>query len=90
MINRNMRLFGMPYQFSELADPRYKGLSEKIGRSYVDKILTQAPAIYIVPGEPVFLPGVEDTDEVRMGIMSQLLNVQKGNLGNLFTGTTNS
>lgn len=90
MISRNMRLFGMPYQFSDTVDPRYAGVSDKIGRSYIDKILTQAPAIYIVPGEPVFLPGVDDNDEVRMGLMSQLLDVQKGNLGKIFSGTAHS
>ena len=87
-IKRNMRLFGMPYQFSETADPRYSGLNPIIGRSYIDKILTQAPAIYIVPGEPVFLPGIDDNDEVRMGLMAQLLDIQKGNLGSLFSGTS--
>lgn len=89
LINRNMRLFGMPYQFSDTADPRYPGVSDRIGRSYVDKILTQAPVVYIVPGEPVFLPGVDDNDDVRFGIMSQLHDMQKGNLGELIRGTTN-
>lgn len=87
MLQRNMRLFGMPYQFSETADPRYSGLSDKIGRSYVNKILTQAPVIYIVPGIPAFLPGVND-DDVRQGITAQLLDLMQGNLKNFFQGTS--
>lgn len=89
MVTRNMRLFGMPYQFTDTADPRYSGISEKIGRGYVNKILTQAPAIYIVPGTPVFLPGIDNEDEVKQGITSQLLGIMSGNLKDIFAGTTN-
>lgn len=89
MVTRNMRLFGMPYQFTDTADPRYSGISEKIGRGYVNKILTQAPAIYIVPGIPVFLPGIDNEDEVKQGITSQLLGIMSGNLKDIFSGTTN-
>lgn len=52
----SMRLFGIPYQFTDVVDPRYKGVSEVVGRRYVENICMNAPTCYIIPGKPVFLP----------------------------------
>lgn len=56
----NMRLFGLPYQFTSSVDPRYPGISSTVGRRYINNIIMDAPTVYIIPGKPVFLPGKSD------------------------------
>ena len=56
------RLPGTPFQFLESADYRPmidvdKGY-DNIGRGYIENILTEAPIVYFMPGEPTFLAGM--------------------------------
>ena len=39
MTNLSMNLFGIPYQFPEAVDPRYKILSESIGKKFCENIM---------------------------------------------------
>lgn len=55
--NLSMSLFGAPYQFPKIVDPRVKGISSKIGKNYLDKIMYEAPVCTIIPGIPSYLPG---------------------------------
>ena len=55
--NLTMSLFGAPYQFPKIVDPRVKGISSKIGKNYLDKIMYEAPICTIIPGIPSYLPG---------------------------------
>lgn len=54
--NLSMRLFGIPYQFSDIVDPRMKAVSPTIGRNFTEHILMEAPVCTIIPGNPSFLP----------------------------------
>lgn len=56
LINRNMRLFGLPYQFLSEVDPRVESVSTIIGRKFAENIILDAPVISIIPGQPKYLP----------------------------------
>lgn len=55
--NRNMHLFGMPYQFNKYVDPRYDYISSSVGYKFSENIISTAPVITIIPGNPKYLPG---------------------------------
>lgn len=55
-VQRNTRLFGLPYQFRAQVDPRIKDISTTLGRTYAENIILDAPTITIIPGKPHFLP----------------------------------
>ena len=59
-LNVTMQLFGLPYQFLPSVDQRMPGVSDKIGRKYVDNIIMDSSIVTIIPGEPRYLPGVTD------------------------------
>ena len=59
LIRRNMRIFGMPPQFTDSVDVRFDDISN-VGNQYLEHILLEAPILTIMPGEPYYLPGVED------------------------------
>jgi hypothetical protein len=50
----SMRLFGLPYQFTEYVDARYKEINKKIGSEFMNMFMTNAPIINILPGTPTF------------------------------------
>lgn len=58
-IDMSTRLFGMPHQFLESADPRL-GNGTKLGRVFSEYIALEAPKVYIKPGISEFLPGMSD------------------------------
>lgn len=60
MTKTNMRLFGLPYQFTSTIDPRISTVSTKVGRQYSEKILYNAPIVTIIPGKPKYLPNAKD------------------------------
>lgn len=68
----NMRLFGLPYQFTSSVDPRYSGISSVIGRRFINNIIMDAPTVYIIPGKPVFLPGKNDKDSATSAMISAM------------------
>lgn len=61
-VTTNMRLFGLPYQFTSTVDPRIRTTSEKVGYNYIEKILMTAPTVFIIPGKSVFLPNVKKSE----------------------------
>ena len=67
---RNMRLFGLPYQFTPLVDPRIKEVTGEIGRKYAENIMLDAPVITIIPGEPSFLPGTKKKQTITQNILN--------------------
>ena len=52
-----MRLFGIPYQFPPIVDPRVDGISTSVGKNFTENILLEAPVCTVIPGNPSFLPG---------------------------------
>lgn len=78
-IKKNMRLFGSPYQFTSQVDPRVENISEKIGRTYVENIVMNAPVATIVPGKPVYLPGSSN----KQGTGAALIQAANGNFEEL-------
>jgi len=70
-------IFGMPYQFDEISDPRpayndtFKTRSSVYGRKYLEKMVSKMPLLYITPGTPKFLPS-GNKDNI-MQIMTDML-----------------
>lgn len=62
-IDGSMRLFGMPHQFIESADPRI-GTKSNLGRCFAERIVMEAPIVAIKPGLPDFLPGRSKTEKM--------------------------
>lgn len=54
-MNNGIRLLGAPHQFMKQTDPRY-GNSE-LGRKFAQKMMFEAPLVYMKPGVSEFLPG---------------------------------
>ena len=77
-------IYGAPTQFLPLTDPRInivQGNSENsidvnditgIGRIYGEKILTQMPFLYIIPGVPEFMAGF--SKEQRKSILASMID----------------
>lgn len=77
-------IYGAPTQFLPLTDPRINivpGNSENsidvnditgIGRIYGEKILTQMPFLYIIPGVPEFMAGF--SKEQRKSILASMID----------------
>lgn len=66
MILENTRIFGSPFQFSNIADNRPFANDNDIsgyGRKYLENIVAESPIIYITPGVPNYMPGVSTTDK---------------------------
>lgn len=62
LLKRNMRLFGMPYQFLDTVDPRIEGVSNTVGYKFAEKIIRDAPIISIIPGRPKYMPSLKDNE----------------------------
>lgn len=52
----SMQLFGMPYQMTDIVDPRDGAINAAVGKNYLEKFLIEAPILTIIPGDPIFLP----------------------------------
>ena len=63
LLKRNMRLFGIPYQFTPSVDPRIPTISDTVGKKFAENIIMDAPVITIMPGKPKYLPGVSSSDK---------------------------
>lgn len=63
LIKRNMRIFGMPPQFTDSVDIRFDQVSS-VGNKYLENILLEAPIVTIIPGEPYYLPGQDDKQSI--------------------------
>ena len=71
MTNSLSGIFGIPYQFSDLVDPPIDNYN-RVGRKYMEKILSVMPVLFLTPGEPVFMDnyGQDAKDLVAKQIMS--------------------
>lgn len=65
LLQKNMRLFGVPYQFNEKADIRYDQVSTTIGKTYAENILMEAPIVTFIPGRPKYLAGMNRTEKLN-------------------------
>lgn len=94
LIKKKMRLFGMPYQFTDSVDPRIKSVSATVGKKYMDNILLEAPIVSIIPGKPKYLPGKGTDGKISttqallqsasdgFSTLSDYINKSKNNSGN--------
>lgn len=53
----NPNLFGLPYQFPDIVDPRIAEVSVDFGTNFAKNIVLNAPICTIIPGVPTYLPG---------------------------------
>lgn len=69
--NLSTRLFGLPYQFTPIVDPRVSQVSNTLGASYAEKIIADGAVCTIIPGKPKYLPNSNST--ARQSTTSGLL-----------------
>lgn len=73
-------IFGMPYQFMPIVDPRTvenDPLNFKaFGRKFQEKIVNRAPILYIQAGLPIFLRGY--SDEAKQSFVNTLMDATTG------------
>lgn len=72
-------VFGLPYQFLPNTDPRIKtGYSDNIvlGMEYADKIVSNIPILFLMPGRPSFMK--KFTDEERATTIKALVAAAGG------------
>lgn len=69
-LKRNMRLFGVPYQFTPSTDPRYSSVSNEVGFHFANNILIEAPIVTIIPGKPKYLSGDKDKDTTTTALIN--------------------
>lgn len=70
IISKNMRIFGLPYQFTDKVDPRFDDISSTVGRKYLRNILFAAPVVTIIPGLPSYLPSAKDKQSTSNFLLS--------------------
>ena len=72
----NMRLFGLPWQFSSYCDYRtyskHKDSRARVGRKFIENIMLEAPVITLMPGEPWYLPAAKDKYGMSQSIVAAL------------------
>jgi hypothetical protein len=85
-LNVGMQLFGLPYQFLSSADHRTAGVSNKVGRKFIDNIIMDSATVTIIPGEPRYLPGVKD----KTGWTNALLAASSGSFSEIKTALKNT
>lgn len=84
-VDGSMRLFGLPHQFIDITDPRI-GDNSNLGRCFSEKLVMEAPLIYLKPGAPDFLPTKSESE--KKDFMARLIDAVSGNkeMTNLFEG----
>lgn len=70
LIKRNMRLFGLPYQFLPEVDPRFDPVSKTVGRKFAENIILDAPVVSIIPGKPKYLAADKDKRTTTQALLS--------------------
>ena len=63
-ISSTRGIFGMPYQFSPLADIRMSG--NDFGVTYADRIVARMPLLLLTPGTPEFLKGRDAESKAKL------------------------
>lgn len=87
---RNMRLFGLPYQFRPEIDKRVTKVSKYLGRKFIENIVNEAPIVTILPGVPKYIPNAKNKDGTGRAIilaangafdpLKQVLNDESGTI----------
>lgn len=62
-LQRTPWLFGLPYGFTDTVDARINSINEYMGKTYIENIITQAPVVTIIPGKPLYLNNLKNTDK---------------------------
>ena len=75
------RVFGMPYQFNDLADIRYESVSGEVGRKYAEHYFYESPFFYVIPGKVNYLPG--SSKGTKQATSHALINAAGGDMGPL-------
>lgn len=81
-IEDSRTIFGMPYQFMPIVDPRKSQKGKEIsaftsfGRKFQERIVARAPILYMQAGLPIFMRGYSDEVKGKMleSLMSQIEN----------------
>ena len=86
ILNYNMRLFGVPHQFTEYCDYRTYSVSGRpkstlIGRKFIENIFLEAPVVSIIPGKPIYLPASKN----KKGMSHALLSAANNNVSSLLS-----
>ena len=77
----SMNLFGIPYQFPPSVDPRIKNISKTIGKNYIEKIVSEAPVLTLIPGGPKYLSS--EDENTRKNVTNALLEASGGSMDSL-------
>ena len=72
LIKKSMRLFGLPYQFTDAVDPRLNNVSSSIGSKFLQNMVIEGPICTFIPGEPDYLPS-ENTSDKKISTTALLL-----------------
>lgn len=78
-IDGSTRLIGAPHQFLPHNDARFG--KSKMGRMYAEKIIMEAPVVYIKPGVSDFLPG--ENSKEKEGFATALASYHGGDAADL-------
>ena len=75
LVKYNMRLFGIPHQFTPYCDYRTYTVKNRsranlIGRKFIENIMLEAPVVTIIPGKPLYLPGSKNKKGVSYGFLA--------------------
>lgn len=89
MVKRNMRMFGLPYQFNDAVDPRLDGISDTIGNNFLNNIVIEGPIVTLIPGEPDYLPA-DTTKDQKISTTAQLIKNASDGFGTLSSAISNT
>ncbi len=67
-------VYGMPYQFSSLVDPKVigdDGKKGKFGKLFADRILAEMPILMLSPGAPSYMPNYSNSD-VKSNLITEV------------------
>lgn len=67
-------VFGMPYQFSSIVDP--KGSGSTFGLKYMERMVTRAPLIIMSPGKVEYMPN--SSKKEAAGVLNALIDTAAG------------
>lgn len=85
----NMRLYGLPNQFTQYCDYRTYSVSSKpnsqlIGRKFIENIMLEGSVMTVVPGKPMYLPASKN----KRGTGYALLSAANGAMSSLVAAAT--
>lgn len=80
-LKATMQLMGSPYQFMQHVDPPVPGVSNILGRKYVDNIIMDAPIVTIIPGKAKYLPGKSGSSKISWS--NAMINATNGDFNEI-------